>query len=205
MEPLIPENFYHIYNHSNGSELLFREYENYNFFLNKYEKYVDTIAKIYAYCLMPNHFHLLVSIKNNEEIDRMMMKSNPIDEPWVMNFSKKYEKVQSLFISKQFSKLFSSYTQSYNKVYSRRGSLFIKNFKRKQINKENYFVRLIIYIHLNPVSHGFVSHPKEWRFSSYNAILYNKPNILNREFVVEKFGGIPNFIYCHSNPMDTTT
>lgn len=202
MEPLIPENFYHIFNHSNGSELLFREYKNYNFFLEKYEMYIDTVADTYAYCLMPNHFHLLVGVKNDEDILSFMTKTKFFKKYKTMANLESKERLQSLFISKQFSRLFSSYTQSFNREYSRMGSLFIKNFKRKQINKESYFIRLINYIHFNPVNHGFVDQPGKWKFSSYNDILSDKPSILKRDFVLETFGGISNFISCHSNPME---
>ncbi len=68
MSRLQPETFYHIYNHANGSDNLFREEDNYNYFLRQWEKYISPIANTYAYCLMPNHFHALIRIKAIEEI-----------------------------------------------------------------------------------------------------------------------------------------
>ena len=58
-----PEIFYHIYNHANGSENLFRVEDNYRFFLERWGKYVEPVANTYAYCLMPNHFHALIKVK----------------------------------------------------------------------------------------------------------------------------------------------
>jgi len=55
---------YHIYNHANGSENIFREEENYRFFLQQYDKYLGGVVDTYAYCLMPNHFHFLVGVKD---------------------------------------------------------------------------------------------------------------------------------------------
>ena len=202
MEPLIPLNYYHIYNHSNGNELLFREYKNYKFFLNKYEMYINSIADTYAYCLMPNHFHLLLSIKDETDIEIFMSNTNSYTKYLSISDLKQKEKLKALFISKQFSKLFSSYTQAYNKVYKRMGSLFMKNFKRKHITEEKYFLRLINYIHFNPVNHGFVSRPEEWRFSSYNTILSGKSNIIKWKEVLECYGDKANFAYCHSKPME---
>ncbi|MCD4681330.1 MAG: transposase [Bacteroidales bacterium] len=201
MEPLIPENFYHIYNHSNGNELLFRENRNYIFFLKKYEMYINSMVETYAYCLMPNHFHLLVSIKDDKEINDLILKNKFSTKYKAQTDSKEREKLISLFISKQFSKLFSSYSQAYNKVYSRMGSLFMKNFRRKHITKESYFIYLINYIHFNPVNHGFVSKPGEWKHSSYRVTLSDRSSIIKRDFVFEKFGGISNFIECHSKPL----
>jgi hypothetical protein len=72
------------------------------------------------------------------------------------------------FLSKQFANLFSSYTQSFNKLYNRRGSLFLKNFKRIEILEPAYLRNLVLYIHLNPDKHGFSKSAAEWRWSSYH-------------------------------------
>lgn len=63
---LLPETVYHNYNHANGSEDLFRKDENYRYFLQKYSEYIYPIAETYAYCLMPNHFHLMVKVRSEE-------------------------------------------------------------------------------------------------------------------------------------------
>jgi len=65
---LAPEDVYHIYNCANGTENLFREERNYHFFLEKYFKYAHPIAETFAYCLMPNHFHIMVRIRSEEDL-----------------------------------------------------------------------------------------------------------------------------------------
>lgn len=59
--------YYHIYNRGNNQENLFREERNYRYFLKLYASYIEPIADTYAYCLLRNHFHLLVRIKTVEE------------------------------------------------------------------------------------------------------------------------------------------
>lgn len=61
---LIPGYFYHIYNRAVEGALLFREWKNYEFFLEKVTKYLLSEADILAYCLMPNHYHFLIKITN---------------------------------------------------------------------------------------------------------------------------------------------
>lgn len=202
MKPLIPGYYYHIYNHSIGSEQVFREDKNYRFFLKKIKKYILPIADIYSYCLMPNHFHLLVKLKDEEELQ--LLESFPKFETLEKSDSdiSQREKLSSDYISKQYANLFSSYTQSYNKEYKRRGSLFIKNFKRKRIKDESYFLRVVNYIHFNPVNHGFVDRPADWEYSSYNAIISKSKTLVKRNEVLEWFGGLANFMYCHLRPMD---
>jgi len=59
---------YHIYNRGNNHENLFYTEENYHYFLKLYDKYLSAIFDTYCYCLMPNHFHLLVRVKEENEI-----------------------------------------------------------------------------------------------------------------------------------------
>ncbi|MDK2979548.1 MAG: REP-associated tyrosine transposase [Bacteroidales bacterium] len=127
MEILESGYYYHIYNHANGSDNLFRSDDNYRFFLKKFKQHVTPIAETYAYCLLPNHFHFLVRIKEEGVIRSTFPKFQTLEK---INRNK--------FISKQFSNFFSSYTQSFNKVNGRKGSLFYKNFKRKRITTEIY-------------------------------------------------------------------
>ena len=157
--------YYHIYTHANGSEDLFRADENYRFFMERYAKYISPIADTFCYCLMPNHLHLLIRTKSGEQLSKSLK---------LLESSRTFGKL----ISKQFANLFSSYTQSYNKVYHRKGSLFIPNFKRKEIKDEDGFTKIIHYIHANPAHHGFVKSAKDWRWSSYHSLLSDKPTLL---------------------------
>jgi putative transposase len=59
---------YHIYNHAVGWDNIFLEEENYRFFLRKLVSRISPFAEILAYCLMPNHFHLVIRIKDKKEL-----------------------------------------------------------------------------------------------------------------------------------------
>jgi len=168
--------YYHIFNHANGDDNLFREEKNYSFFLNKYHQHIDPIADTIAWCLMPNHFHLLIKIKSAEALLKIFPKFKTLE------MLREEEKALSNLLSKQFSNFFSSYSQAFNKVYKRRGSLFIKNFKRKEVATDEYMRMLILYIHLNPVKHGFVSLRENWQWTSFSEFIQNKPDLLNRLF-----------------------
>ena len=77
LTPLYPETVYHIYNHANGEENIFRSNENYYYFLKKYTEYIHPIAETHAYCLMPNHFHLMVRIRSEKEILEYLQVKKP--------------------------------------------------------------------------------------------------------------------------------
>lgn len=183
------EKFYHVYNHANGHENLFREEENYRFFLQQWDKYISPIAETYAYCLMPNHIHFLIKTRSIEEV-RMNFGFEDV-KPFG-----KFETFQKL-VSKQFSNLYSSYAQAFNKMYNRKGSLFTPNFKRKEITSEEYLKTLVCYIHRNPIHHGFCADFKEWEHSSYHAYLSDKSSKIERNYILDLFDGKENFIEAH--------
>ena len=185
MIPLETDKHYHIFNRANGNETIFLGEDNYLFFLNKYIKHISPICDTFCYCLMPNHFHFLIRIKNEIEIEQLE------------NF--KNTKNTCGFLSKQFSNLFSSYTQAFNKQQGRKGSLFMRPFKRKEINSETYFRNLVYYIHLNPVEAGFCDNPKDWKYSSFNALITEKPTFLIQTEVLNYFDDLENFMYVHSH------
>ncbi len=189
IEPLDFNNYYHIYNRGINSCDLFKEEANYKYFLGLYEKHITLIADTFAWVMMPNHFHLLVRIKGEMEIaainpDRV---SNPVGVGTP---------------SQQFSKLFNSYAQAFNKRNNRHGALFERPFKRKKIDSDAYLKQLIVYIHNNPVHHGFCDHPEEYPWSSYQTCLSDKPTKLRRSDVIGWFEDTANFRYVHEEKME---
>ncbi|MDZ7659607.1 transposase [Fodinibius sp.] len=174
-----PNCFYHVYNRAIGSDNLFKEDKNYNFFLGKWDKYVIDYVEIWAYCLMPNHFHFLIKVKDNTHF-------------------KDGQEINK-FLEGQFKRLLSSYTLSFNKVYDRTGSLFQKSFKRVKINSQNYLLTLIHYIHHNPIHHNFANDYKDWTYSSYNSIVSNASTKVERKNVLEVFGSINKFVKAHKS------
>ena len=171
---------YQFFNHANGTENISREQENYRFFLQQYEKYLGGVVETYAYCLMPNHFHFLVGVK----VEAELVKTFP-----------KFETLEKL-VSKQFSNFFSSYTQSFNKKYQRKGSLLIKNFKRKPILTESQWQDTFLYVHLNPIKHGFVKDLKDWKWSCFHG--YERaadPSKLERNYFLNYFDNWQHVTY----------
>lgn len=180
--PLQAGSYYHIYNRGNNREKLFFEERNYEYFLKLYIRYVSPIADTFAYCLMGNHFHLLVRIKTEEEYIQLI-KTSQYSYP-DNNFQK-----ETFQPSKHFSNLFNAYTKAINKAYGRTGSLFEECFKRLPVTSDSYFLNLIFYIHYNPQKHGFVDNFRDWRWSSYEPLNALQSNFLKRDEVLNWFGG----------------
>ena len=182
-EPFEENTFYHVYNHANGIENIFKEQKNYYYFLLKYKQHIGSVADTYAYCLLPNHFHIL-------------LKTRPLAKISLEKSMKKQMVFQDL-ISQQMSNFFNAYTKAFNKMYDRKGSLFLDNVKRKKIGEESYFTAIVFYIHYNPIHHGFAKRIDTWKHCSYNSLISDKPTLLRREDVLEWFGGKDSFIAFH--------
>jgi len=189
--PLFPNQIYHIINHANGFENLFVNRGNYHYFLQQYAKYIFPIARTYAYCLMPNHFHLLVKMRSEEELTIRFLELKEQGSKSLQGFETlggMEDGKVSKTLSQQFSNLFNGYTQAFNKQQNRKGSLFIPNFRRSGVSEETYFFTCLRYIHQNPVRHGFAKELMEWEHSSIHSFVGSRKSKVEREEVMDWFG-----------------
>jgi putative transposase len=172
--PLIPGGFFHIYNRGNNRETLFHEERNYECFLRLYAYHILPIADTYAYCLLKNHFHFLVRIKDDLTQDR-----------YPAGFSK------------PFSNFFNAFTRTVNRAYGRTGALFQRPFGRIAIANDSHLRRVIVYIHQNPQKHRLVRDFREWPYSSFHVQFSNQPSFVNRENVMKLFATRRNWYTNH--------
>ncbi|MCX6231928.1 MAG: hypothetical protein NTZ33_10330 [Bacteroidetes bacterium] len=191
------ENFYHIYNRGNNGESLFFHADNYKFFLVKLNDYLADFLIIHAFCLLNNHFHLLVEIKHEDVIkEEIKLKREH-------NKLKVYlENSVEVIVSKQFQFFFISYAKSINKMRERHGSLFEKPFKRKWVMNKEYYKNMMYYIHRNMIFHGYDVDYKDYPWSSYSKILEERKSNLPKSYILKHFTSKENFIDFHSNGND---
>ncbi|QHV94115.1 hypothetical protein [Spirosoma endbachense] len=190
--PLLPGQYYHLYNHAVGNENLFRQPANYQFFLDRYRSYIFPIARTYAYCLMPNHFHLLVQIREEAELinhNRQLKKRPSEQKDSLLDVSS--------FVMQQFSNFFNSYAKAFNRRFDRKGALFLDYLRRKPVETEAYFTTLMVYIHRNPIHHGFCQNVNDWVYSSLHSISSSKSTRLERNAVLDWFGGVEPYLAFH--------
>ncbi len=141
--------FYQVYNRGVNKQKIFFNEDNYEFFLDKIERHIAPYCDILSYCLMPNHFHLLISTNDN-----------------------------SSDLSKALQVALSSYTRAINIQENRTGSLFQQNTKRKYIHTNDdgrYLTSVFNYIHQNPTDAKLVLSPEDWQYSSFNEYFDLKP------------------------------
>lgn len=196
---LIPDTLYHVYNHAVGSDNLFRHPDDYIRFLTTLPYHTRYFCDIHAYCLMPNHTHLLIRVCGREELMRRAMHEHTerlkrIDRTRFMS-----DEDLSRFMSTCLGRAFSSHAQYINRRYDRMGNLFISNFKRKPITDEAYYRNVVKYIHRNPVNHGFIGAMSDWAYSSYLSLRFMPESERRQSDVMSHFGGFASFVQAHED------
>ena len=207
-EILSPGSTYHVYNRANGNEKMFVDADNYEFFLKQYQLYLGPFVDTFCYCLISNHFHLLIRVKEEKEIllhmhqnrqgfasaaGRQNLDGFP-SSPTLQTIEK--------IISNQFSKFFTSYSKSFNSTYNRKGSIFMKSFKRILVKDQKYLLKLVHYIHHNPVEARLCSSPEKWKYSSYPSIINGKNDLLNTKELIDWFDDLNGFKDFHKLSVD---
>lgn len=187
--PLLPDHIYHVFNHAVGSENLFREADNYSYFLALMIRHIVPIADVYAYNLLPNHFHLLLRIKDVDGLTEYYQNQKNLPHPATIDWSR--------YVMQQFSNCCNAYAKAYNKRFDRRGALFLDYIKRSQITSQDYFFNCIHYIHFNAVHHGLCKSIDEWYWTSFQTYLTTAITRLDRQVVLKNFDGKEQFILFH--------
>ncbi len=167
---------------------MFKNNGNYEFFLRKYDHYLSHVVDTYAYCLLGNHFHLLVRVKD-------LATPHPQD---LTTSEKLSNQPTHDIVSHAFRRFFQSYAMAFNKQQERTGTLFQTPFKRALVDNDNYFTQLIYYIHANPQLHGLVKDFRDWQWSSYGNIITEKQGKLKKEDVIKWFGNRESYQQFHS-------
>lgn len=193
------DTYYHIYNRGINGETIFKKETNYSYFLFQYAKHIEPVADTYAYCLLNNHFHLLIKTKSESDILTNIQEINKLKK-WIPDSNT--TKSSSFYISNQFAKLFNSYAQAINKTEGRTGSLFETPFRRIEVASDSYFSKLVYYIHNNPQKHGFVLDFRKYLHSSYNSHLTSFQTKLKREELLQWFGSIEQYKKFHKENHD---
>ncbi len=178
-QKLRPGHYYHIYNRGNNRENLFREPRNYHFFLLRYLEHVSPFADTLAYCLLINHFHFIVKIRCHVDGLHPPLEVNPKSA------------------SRAFANFFISYARSFNNLYDRTGALFQRPFGRREIKSPEALRKALLYVHANPMKHGFTEDFASFKWSSYRTLDNYWSTFLDRDSVMDLMGGRDQFRLFH--------
>jgi len=199
---------YHVFNRGNNSQTVFFARENYLFFLDKIRKSILPHADILAWCLMPNHFHLMIEVNCVEvEISEQVTQVRVSEGFTSSETLTKSARMRTL--NDSIGIMLRSYSRAIQKQQKITGSLFQKETKalcltepqgispayfnshfgmigNLDLPETNYLNVCFDYIHMNPVNGKLVDNPEDWEFSSYRDYFYGrKGKLVNRELAKE--------------------
>lgn len=160
-----PTSAYHVYNRSFSKTPVFINDGNFTYFLSKISTLKD-YCDILAYCLMPDHFHLMIYMTEEKAgLTRQTASSG---------------QTGMQILSRKIGTLLSSYTQAYNKQENRTGSLFQPKTKAKELIDPHHALASFHYIHQNPLRSGLVKKMEDWPYSSFNEYYLEVGTICNK-------------------------
>ena len=180
--------YFHLYARANSKkDKLFYERENYLYFLRQYKKYLSPVFITICYCLLPNHYHFLIKVRNREKIFDYQKKKS---------YEQKGNELKiNDFLIRQIKNFHISYAKAINKKYARRGSLFQEIPKVKPILEINYLLSLARYIHRNPLKHKVATELEQWEFSSFPDYAdLRKGTIPNKKFLLANYESLEDFL-----------
>ena len=182
-----PGEHYHVFNRGNAKMDIFLEPEDYGFFIrrlhealfpesadgahpqkrkSRYERtqLPDGAFSLVSYCLMPNHYHLLVRQNSDLPVSALLLK------------------------------VCSGYGKYFNKKYKRVGSLFQDQFKAVRVDGNTYLLYVSMYIHQNPVVAQLVKRAEEYVYSSYPDYLgLRDGSLCEKGIIMEQFSSLENY------------
>ncbi|MGA9397233.1 MAG: hypothetical protein WBV22_03145 [Anaerolineaceae bacterium] len=186
-ESLFLDTWYHIHSRGvNRGDIIFED-RNYDYFMALLEHHICPVADVFAYCLLRNHFHLLIRVKEGNDIKK---------EGEATSGEVSSSDVETL-PSRAFSNLLNAYSKAINRGYHRSGSLFQHPFGRRMLTSESQIWAVMAYIHQNPQRHHLVADFRDWERSSYQILAGDLPTFLERDEVMDWFGGRKQYLAMH--------
>jgi REP element-mobilizing transposase RayT len=140
---------------TNNREALFQDNSDYEYFLEVLKSRKQKYGfRLYAYCLLNNHYHLLIEPLPEANISKIMQAMN------------------------------TSYTLYFNKKYNRTGHLVGGRFESKLLNKDNTLLTQTIHIHLNPIRLGVSNTAQAYKWSSYSEYMEGAVGLTDKEYIL---------------------
>jgi REP element-mobilizing transposase RayT len=206
---LLPDKTYLLSAISSDANLFFSNDQDYLLFLKLYKEKLNSILSTLSFCLLPNELHLVIKINAEQDLFNFYKQNDFFpDENESLESIKKLN--QSLaaqnfnVFDKHTQKLFTNFLNSFvaeskNQKQLAFNKITKSGLSKTELIKENDLVSAITTVHQLPVKNKVCKQIPDWKYSSYQAILSEKPSNINREFVLSLFESREKFISTVNN------
>ena len=153
---LADDSIYHVINRGNGGQVVFQKDKDYEAFVNLMkEAKIRYAIKIFAYCVMPNHFHIVVMPHQSEDLSKWMQ--------WLLT----------------------SHVRRFHMHYGTSGHIWQGRYKSFLIQKDSHLLTVLKYVESNPLRAGLVNSANNWLWSSHGESIHKGGHSLIDEIPVE--------------------
>ena len=136
---------YHVINRGNARQEVFRKNGDYKAFIDLFDRACERIAmRLLGYCVMPNHFHLLLRSYSDGDLGKWMQ--------WLLT----------------------AHVRRYHQHYGTSGHVWQGRFKAFPIEQDDHLLTVLRYIERNPLRARLVEHAEDWRWSSLSRFKMNQ-------------------------------
>jgi putative transposase len=199
---LLPDKTYLLSATSSDVNLFFSNDQDYLLFLKLYKENLNSILSTLSFCLLPNELHLVIKINAEQDLFNFYKQNDFFpDENESLESIKKLN--QSLaaqnfnIFDKHTQKLFTNFLNSFvaeskNQKQLSFNKIAKQGFSKVELNNDE-IVSTITNLHLLPIKYKYCSQISDWKFSSYQAILSDKPSSIDRDSVLNLFGNKEKF------------
>ncbi|MFN5793904.1 MAG: hypothetical protein ACK455_03830 [Bacteroidota bacterium] len=200
---LLPDKIYLVSSVSSVDTAFFSKEEDYLLFLKLYKENLSSVLSTLSFCLLPNELHLVIKINAEQDLFNFYKQNDFFpDENESLESIKKLN--QSLaaqnfnVFDKHTQKLFTNFlntfvAESKNQKQLSFNKIAKQGFSKVELNSNQDIVSTITNLHLLPIKYKYGSQISDWKYSSYQAILSDKPSSINRDFVLNIFGNKEKF------------
>ena len=182
IEPIEGDKYYHIYKNGCVESQLFIFPNNYNFFLRKLDATLGEMIDLLAYCLLPDHFHLVFRAR-----EVIVIKGEYVEHPVEIGH----------FISETLRKLFATYSANITKQEGILDPVLDSNFSRIELLDDESIRQIIKYVHFNPQLHHVADNFRSYSYSSYPILAARSRSMMDHETVYHLFHSQSEFVTEH--------
>ena len=195
----VPEGVYHVYNSAVQPNLLFTERQHGIYFLKLLRDRVASFAEVFAYALIPNHYHLGLRLKSEAALEDAILskrlgKRTAYERKWLTG-----QATFNQLIGDYFATVFAMYANYFNPRVGRRGTLLNQTLRRIRVREDLISRRLVMYIHTNEVKHGMRAtyHDVGFRSSLWYYTSGRDVSWLATDLALDRFGGLGRMLAAH--------
>jgi len=176
-------------------------------FLYNMKKFLDGYFTVHAFCLLQNHFHVLLTTNSIESIYKHLSDKDKdtlltLERRFIESNDDQRLELSHSVLNLQFIRLFTSYSVRFNHKFQRSGNLFHRPYKRKLVYNDEYFKKLVLYIHKNPLKHKLDEPFDHYYWSSYQEYIHQDEYISAHEKTLCLFKSLKRFIKSHQRKVN---